>query len=93
MPSDSLQVKELECNIQDPDSIILDEPVVDFDDVLRQQLYLLLPMKRLCSEQCKGLCSRCGVNLNLAECRCANERQDLPFAVLAQLKNKSTNEK
>ena len=85
---DSWQVKELECNFQDLDCITLDEPIIDLDDILRQQLYLSLPLKKLCSEQCKGICSRCGVNLNLAECRCTNEGQDLPFAVLAQLKNK-----
>lgn len=79
-------LKELECNIQELDSVILEEPVVDIDDILRQQLYLALPLKSLCSEQCKGICMQCGVNLNAAECRCANERQDLPFAVLAQLK-------
>jgi uncharacterized protein len=91
--SDTWQVKELECNFQDLDCITLDEPVVDLDDILRQQLYLLLPLKKLCSEQCKGICPRCGVNLNLEECRCANVRQDLPFAVLAQLKKKNTTEK
>jgi uncharacterized protein len=87
--SDSWQLKELECNISDLDTILLDEPVVDLDDVLRQQLYLALPLKNLCSEQCRGICPRCGVNLNLEECKCANERQDLPFAILARLKNKN----
>jgi uncharacterized protein len=82
-------LKELECNVEDLDTVILDEPVVDLDDVLRQQLYLALPLKSLCSEQCRGICSRCGENLNVAECRCNYERQDLPFAVLAQLKNKN----
>lgn len=89
--SESRLLQELECNVSDLDCIILDEPVVDLDDVLRQQLYLALPLKSLCSQQCKGICSRCGVNLNLAGCRCADERQDSPFAILAHLKNKSTN--
>lgn len=88
--SDSRQLPEVECTISDLDSIVLDEPVVDLDDVLRQQLYLALPMKSLCSEQCKGICSGCGVNLNLAECGCENKSGNSPFAVLARLKKKST---
>jgi uncharacterized protein len=87
--SDSRRLQEVECTISDLDSIVLDEPVVDLDDVLRQQLYLALPVKSLCSEQCKGICSGCGVNLNLAECGCEFERETSPFAVLARLKKKS----
>ncbi len=86
--NDSWQVKELERTLSDLDSIILDEPVVDIDDVLRQQLYLSLPLKNLCSEQCKGLCAHCGINRNLTECHCANENPLGPFGVLAQLKKK-----
>ncbi|MBV5316219.1 MAG: DUF177 domain-containing protein [Desulfobulbaceae bacterium] len=84
--SDSWKVKELECTLPDLDSIVLDEPVIDLDDVLRQQLYLSLPVKSLCSEQCKGICPQCGVNRNLAECNCANETPVGPFAALVQLK-------
>lgn len=82
----SWQVKELECNIPDLDTVVLDEPVIDLDDVLRQQLYLALPVKSLCSEQCRGICSQCGANLNLAACNCADQGKKSPFSVLAQLK-------
>src|SRR5580658_10792724 len=34
------------------------------EDVLREQLLLALPLKTLCREDCKGLCSQCGKNLN-----------------------------
>jgi uncharacterized protein len=87
--SEFKQLKELECNVEDLDTVILDEPVVDLDDVLRQQLYLALPLKNLCSEQCRGICVQCGEDLNLVDCRCNLERRDLTFAVLAQLKNKN----
>lgn len=86
--SDSWQVKELERTLSDLDSIILDEPVVDLDDVLRQQLYLSLPLKSLCSEQCQGLCVQCGINRNRAECNCEDEKPLGSFGVLAQLKKK-----
>ncbi|MCL1980907.1 MAG: DUF177 domain-containing protein [Proteobacteria bacterium] len=82
----SWQVKDLEYRIPDLDTIVLDEPVIDLDDVIRQQLYLALPMKSLCSEQCQGICASCGANRNLVTCGCADERGRSPFAVLAQLK-------
>lgn len=82
----SWQVKDLEYKIPDLDTVMLDEPVVDLNDAVRQQLFLALPMKNLCSDQCRGICSRCGANLNLAPCGCADEYKQSPFAVLAQLK-------
>lgn len=47
-----------------------------------------LPQVVLCQEDCAGLCSHCGVNLNEETCACADEPPaDSPFAVLTQLKN------
>jgi uncharacterized protein len=82
----SWHLNNLEYNIPDLDTVFLEEPVIDLDDVLRQQLYLALPMKNLCTEQCRGICFRCGANLNHAECGCADENKESPFAILAQLK-------
>ncbi|WP_310600577.1 DUF177 domain-containing protein [Desulfobulbus sp.] len=82
----SWQVKDLEYRIPDLDTTVLDEPVIDLDDAIRQQLYLALPMKSLCSEQCKGICANCGANRNLVSCGCADRCESSPFAVLAQLK-------
>jgi len=82
----SRHLKDLEYNIPDLDTVSLEEPIIDLDDVLRQQLYLALPMKSLCTEHCRGICSQCGANLNHAECGCADENKESPFAVLAQLK-------
>ena len=40
------------------------------EDVVREQVLLSLPSRTLCKEDCKGLCPRCGQNLNLATCKC-----------------------
>ena len=42
-------------------------------DILREQILLALPMKVLCSVDCKGLCPTCGTNLNSGSCRCPAE--------------------
>ncbi len=43
---------------------------VELDEVVREQVLLALPMRAICSEDCKGLCPQCGVNLNLETCSC-----------------------
>lgn len=43
---------------------------VDLNDIVREQIYLSLPMKSLCREECRGLCPMCGVNLNKERCEC-----------------------
>ncbi|HOO39544.1 MAG TPA: DUF177 domain-containing protein [Deltaproteobacteria bacterium] len=51
------------------------------------ELVLSLPIIYVCSEDCKGLCPRCGTNLNEGRCECAGV-EDPRFQVLRQLKNK-----
>ena len=43
---------------------------VDLDDDIRQELILGFPVKPLCSADCKGLCAKCGKNLNQGGCSC-----------------------
>ena len=43
---------------------------LDLGEVIREQLLLSLPMKRLCREACQGLCPSCGINRNTATCSC-----------------------
>jgi len=46
------------------------EGKIDLDDIIREQIYLSLPMKLICKEGCEGLCARCGTNLNTGTCIC-----------------------
>ncbi len=70
-----------------------DEMEVDFyrdglintEDIIRDQILLNIPMKPLCSEDCKGLCPICGIDLNEKECTCKKEEIDPRFAVLQSL--------
>ena len=50
---------------------------------MRDALLLELPYRFLCSEDCKGLCSNCGINLNLGTCTCHEEEEVTnPFSAL-----------
>ena len=55
---------------EDPDLYPFEGSKVDLTDAARDALLLELPYRFLCSEDCKGLCSSCGVNLNLGTCTC-----------------------
>ncbi len=57
----------------------------DLEDVLHDEVLLLAPVKRLCAEDCKGLCADCGADLNKDKCTCTGNAAS-PFAMLAQLK-------
>ena len=56
--------------------------------MLREQLILASPMHPLCSEECRGLCARCGKDLNEGPCRCGDEPAGSPFQVLRTMKDK-----
>ena len=55
------------------------------EDVVREQVLLSLPARTLCREDCKGLCPRCGQNLNIAACACSESPQDPRWNTLADL--------
>ncbi|MBN1541311.1 DUF177 domain-containing protein [candidate division KSB1 bacterium] len=52
------------------------EQDVDLADTLRETLILALPVKRLCTPDCRGLCPHCGANLNLTTCDCKSPTAD-----------------
>ncbi len=60
---------------------------LDLDDLVREQIALALPMTKLCSESCKGLCPQCGVNWNFSECRCNTQDIDPRWAALKNLQS------
>jgi len=46
---------------------------IDLDALLAEQIYLGIPLKPLCREECHGLCPRCGTNLNVGSCGCPEQ--------------------
>jgi uncharacterized protein len=58
--------------------------------MVREQLFLTIPMKRLCREDCGGLCPSCGANRNLTPCECTAEDLDPRLAPLKDLFGKGS---
>lgn len=64
---------------------------LDLVPMLREQVILAAPMQPLCREDCLGLCSQCGQNLNERRCGCPPEQAPSPFRVLRGRPSKSGN--
>lgn len=58
---------------------------VELDEVVISDILLNLPQKNLCRDDCRGLCQRCGFNLNEGDCGCEKQSADPRLAVLKQL--------
>ncbi len=61
---------------ENDDIIILDSNEIDLKEIAEQGFYCALPIAVLCSEDCKGLCPSCGVNLNKDTCDCETDDID-----------------
>ncbi len=58
---------------------------LDLQKIMEEQIVLGIPMKKICSDDCQGICSQCGNNLNLQTCTCPSpDNSDHPFASLSQ---------
>jgi uncharacterized protein len=84
--SDTMEPVEHGCSVAEMDMLYLQKPEIDLFLILAQQVFLLMPTKKICSEECKGLCPQCGTNRNEKTCRCQAELKSSPFGVLAGLK-------
>jgi len=62
----------------------------DTRPLLLEQMQLNVPMKPVCRDDCKGLCPRCGANLNEGECGCEDDWEDPRWAALKDFKPKGS---
>ena len=68
--------------------ILLENGAFDLGELARTVFLLSIDTKTLCSEDCKGLCPRCGADLNQGSCGCSTKEPDPRLAVLAKLLEK-----
>lgn len=83
IPLETLLATEVEDEESD-EIVLLDKGEVDLGELVREAFILSMDTKHLCSENCKGLCPGCGVDLNHDLCRCKPE-VDPRLASLAKL--------
>jgi len=61
---------ESEVHGRDLDVAVYEDDTIDIDQMVREQIELSLPPRVLCREDCRGLCSQCGTDLNVEGCGC-----------------------
>ncbi len=67
------------------DVTYLEQGRINTDHLLRENILLCLPVQPLCREDCRGLCLRCGANLNQGACDCTEAAVDPRLTVLRRL--------
>ena len=67
-------------------ALLLDKDEVEIKERILEQIILALPMKFICSAECRGLCPVCGVNLNAVVCQCEEDVIDPRLAALEKWK-------
>jgi DUF177 domain-containing protein len=85
-PEEPARHGESRVDVESVTEVRFDGSRIDLDELLAEQVYLALPLKPLCRDGCRGLCPRCGANLNVAACGCTAEAEvDPRLAALKRL--------
>lgn len=77
---------EIELLEDDMSVNLIPDEAISLDDIIREQIYLSLPMKCLCKTDCSGLCPSCGTNLNVEKCSCRSARGHPAFLKLKNVR-------
>ncbi len=80
--------EEIELKYEDMDIAYYDGVALDVDLLVLEQIELMMPMKLVCREDCRGLCPSCGADLNQGACPCKSDSVDSRLAVLRDFRNK-----
>ncbi len=78
--------EDIELGNEDLETSFFSEDEIDLSGPIREQIILNIPYKALCHEECRGLCQRCGANLNEGDCGCERQARNSAFDALKDLK-------
>ncbi len=79
--AENVELQEEDLGLSD-----FDGEAINIDGLVREQILLELPIRLLCRDDCRGLCSHCGADLNAEDCVCEQIEMDPRWGSLAQLK-------
>ena len=78
--------EEVELASEEMESSFFEGGEIHLSEVACEQIFLEIPYQPICREDCKGLCSICGKDLNLSSCECVKEEFTTGFSALQKLK-------
>jgi len=87
-PHPEIKEEEIELKEDDMSVVFVSGEEIELDEIVRSEIYLSIPMKVLCKEDCAGLCPVCGKNLNKGRCDCKKETGHPAFSKLRELLKK-----
>ena len=71
--------------LENEEVIFVEGDSLDIPLIVENSIISTLPIKRLCKEECKGLCTTCGKNMNIEKCNCDDYEVDIRLAKLKEL--------
>lgn len=87
MPTKEEKVEESEFDTEEVEVSYFEGEEIDLSFYAKEQFLLSIPIKLLCKDDCKGICPKCGANLNLEKCECnRGDFKKSPFSVLKNQK-------
>lgn len=79
------QAESFEVDPAELDAAVIPETGLTLEELVREQILLSLPMQFFCRPDCKGVCTICGGNRNLIDCKCIDNEIDPRWAALKNL--------
>lgn len=86
LAEDYTKEEENELEKEELEISIFEGETIDLKDVAGEQIALALPTQVICESDCKGLCEKCGANLNLIDCKCKEKDVDPRWSALKNLR-------
>lgn len=83
-----MKLTEGERRESDEEYNFLEETNINTDTLIQNELLINWPIRVLCQEDCKGICSNCGANLNHGECGCDRQVLDPRMAAFSDIFSK-----
>lgn len=83
---DALNEEEVELRVEEIGLLYFRGEEINLRDGIQEQVVMAFPLRPLCAETCKGLCPKCGADLNQGNCGCKHEPTSNKFAILKNLK-------
>ena len=87
VPVCHILVEALSNDDDEDEYIVVEDRQLDLERLTLEDIYLFLPSKFLCVDDCKGVCPQCGTNLNEASCSCKKEVDPRLEALLSMLED------
>ncbi|GAB6157698.1 DUF177 domain-containing protein [Desulfotomaculum varum] len=85
---EEVYTREDELAVSDAEIIRFEGDIINIEPEVVKSLVLEIPMRLVCSPECRGLCRQCGANLNVQTCNCQVEDIDPRLAILKNYINK-----